>query len=159
MIKNIAKSTATSVVCLAVALVMFGAMKNTRPSNVQHADAVSDVVEKVVTEIFEDRIEVPEESRQLAEHLSSEVIPKAIEKVSHGKIDLTDFWIFNIGTITEEDGDEEAVSIGILGKVFTFNEGKIRENIEDMVASDMKEFMEAGKDSLELNNGVHLQQE
>lgn len=148
MIKNIAKSTAKSVVYLAVALVMYGAMKNTRPSNVQHADAVSEAVERVVDDIFENRIEIPTESRDLADYLSSKVVPKAIDKVSHGKIDLTDFWIFNIGSVTDEEGNEDAVSIGILGKVFTFNEDKIREDIEEMVTSDMNEFMEAQKPCL-----------
>lgn len=141
MVKNLTKSTAKSVVYLAVALVMYGAMKNTRPSELQHANAVTSVVENVVDDIFQNRIEIPAESRDLADYISINVVPKALEKVRNGKIDLTDFWIFNIGHVTGEDGEEEAVSIGILGKVFTFNEDKIRENIEQSVTQDMNDFL------------------
>lgn len=142
MIKNLAKSTLTSVVYLAVALVMYGAMKSTRPSQNQHANAVTGVVEKVIDDIFENRIEFPAESKELANKLSTDVIPNAVEKLRHGKIDLTDYWIFNIGSVTDEEGNEDAVSLGILGKVFVFDEDKIREDIENSVNENMKEFME-----------------
>lgn len=155
MVKNLAKSTAKSVVYLAVALVMYGAMKNTRPSELQHANAVTSVVENVVDDIFQNRIEIPAESRDLADYISINVVPKALEKVRNGKIDLTDFWIFNIGHVTGEDGEEEAVSIGILGKVFTFNEDKIRENIEQSVTQDMDDFLKEqnanNNDSIEVD--------
>ena len=155
MVNNLAKSTAKSVVYLAVALVMYGAMKNTRPSELQHANAVTSVVENVVDDIFQNRIEIPAESRDLADYISINVVPKALEKVRNGKIDLTDFWIFNIGHVTGEDGEEEAVSIGILGKVFTFNEDKIRENIEQSVTQDMNDFLKEqnanNNDSIEVD--------
>ena len=139
-----AKASVKSVVYLAVALVMYGAMKNTRPSQLQHANAVTGVVESVVDDIFQNRIEIPAESRDLANYISGTVVPKALEKVRHGKIDVTDFWIFNVGSIPGENGDEDAVSIGILGKVFTFNEEKIREQTEQSVTQDMNEFMSNG---------------
>lgn len=126
---------------LAVALVMYGAMKNTRPSQIQHANAVTDVVERVVDDIFQNRIEIPAESRDLADYLTTDVVPKAIEKMRNGKIDLTDYWIFNIGKVTDEDGNEDAVSLGILGKVFVFDEDKIRDNIETTVKDEMKEYL------------------
>ena len=69
------------------------------------------------------------------------MVPNALEKVHNGKIDLTDYWIFNVGSITDENGEEDPVSVGIFGKVFTFNEGKIRENIEESVTEDMNEFL------------------
>ena len=141
MVKNLAKSTVASVVYLAVALVMYGAMKNTRPSQIQHANAVTDVVERVVDDIFQNRIEIPAESRDLADYLTTDVVPKAIEKMRNGKIDLTDYWIFNIGKVTDEDGNEDAVSLGILGKVFVFDEDKIRDNIETTVKDEMKEYL------------------
>lgn len=141
MVKGFAKASVKSIVYLAVALVMYGAMKNTRPSQLQHANAVTGVVENVVDDIFQNRIEIPAESRDLADYISGTVVPKALEKVHNGKIDVTDFWIFNVGSIPGENGDEDAVSIGILGKVFTFNEEKIREQIEQSVTQDMNEFL------------------
>lgn len=144
MVKGFAKASVKSIVYLAVALVMYGAMKNTRPSQLQHANAVTGVVENVVDDIFQNRIEIPAESRDLADYISGTVVPKALEKVQNGKIDVTDFWIFNVGSISGEDGNDNAVSIGILGKVFTFNEEKIREQIEQSVTQDMNEFLSNG---------------
>lgn len=141
MVKGFAKASVKSIVYLAVALVMYGAMKNTRPSQLQHANAVTGMVENVVDDIFQNRIEIPAESRDLADYISGTVVPKALEKVQNGKIDVTDFWIFNVGSIPGTEGEEDAVSIGILGKVFTFNEEKIREQIEQSVTQDMNEFL------------------
>lgn len=141
MVKEFAKASVKSIVYLAVALVMYGAMKNTRPSQLQHANAVTGVVENVVDDIFQNRIEIPAESRDLADYISGTVVPKALEKVQNGKIDVTDFWIFNVGSIPGTEGEEDPVSIGILGKVFTFNEEKIREQIEQSVTQDMNEFL------------------
>ena len=152
MVKGFAKASVKSIVYLAVALVMYGAMKNTRLSQLQHANAVTGVVEHVVDDIFQNRIEIPAESRDLADYISGTVVPKALEKVHNGKIDVTDFWIFNVGSIPGENGDEDAVSIGILGKVFTFNEEKIREQIEQSVTQDMNEF-------LNNDNGVECHEE
>ena len=141
MVKGFAKASVKSIVYLTVALVMYGAMKNTRPSQLQHANAVTGVVENVVDDIFQNRIEIPAESRDLADYISGTVVPKALEKVQNGKIDVTDFWIFNVGSIPGTEGEEDPVSIGILGKVFTFNEEKIREQIEQSVTQDMNEFL------------------
>ena len=148
MIKGFAKASASSVVYLAIALVMYSAMKNTRPSSIDHANAVTGVVENVVDDIFQNRIEFPEESRELANYISGTVVPNALEKVHNGKIDLTDYWIFNVGSITDENGEEDPVSVGILGKVFTFNEEKIRENIEESVTEDMNEFLDDTDDTI-----------
>lgn len=142
MIKGLTKSTAAAVVYLACGLVMYGAMKNTMPSQSQHANAVTNAVERVVDDIFQNRIEIPSESRDLAGYISNNVVPKALEKVRNGKIDITDYWIFNVGHVTGKDGKENAVSIGILGRVFTFNEDKIREDIEESVTDDMKDFLQ-----------------
>ena len=141
MVKGFAKASVKSIVYLAVALVMYGAMKNTRPSQLHHANAVTGVVENVVDDIFQNRIEIPAESRDLANYISGTVVPKALEKVQNGKIDVTDFWIFNVGSIPGTEGEEDPVSIGVLGKVFTFNEEKIREQIEQSVTQDMNEFL------------------
>ena len=148
IIKGLAKQTVVGVVSLACGLVMYGAMKNTRPSSLQHANAVTDVVEKIVDDIFQNRIVFPEKSRELAGYISGSVVPNAVDKLTNGKIDLQDFWIFNLGSVTDEEGNEELVSLGVFGKVFTFNEDKIRQDIEEMVQSDMKEFMKSNDNGL-----------
>lgn len=148
IIKSMAKQTVVAVVSLACGLVMYGAMKNTRPSSLQHANAVTDVVEKIVDDIFQNRIVFPDESREMSGYISGSIVPNAVEKLTNGKIDLQDFWVFNLGSVTDEEGNEELVSLGVLGKVFTFNEDKIREDIEEMVQSDMKEFMKSNDNNI-----------
>ena len=153
IIKGLAKQTVVGVVSLACGLVMYGAMKNTRPSSLQHANAVTDVVEKIVDDIFQNRIVFPEKSREMAGYISGSVVPNAVDKLTNGKIDLQDFWIFNLGSVTDEEGNEELVSLGGFGKVFTFNEDKIRQDIEEMVQSDMKEFMKSNDNGLGVECG------
>ena len=148
IIKGLAKQTVVGVVSLACGLVMYGAMKNTRPSSLQHANAVTDVVEKIVDDIFQNRIVFPEKSREMAGYISGSVVPNAVDKLTNGKIDLQDFWVFNLGSVTDEEGNEKLVSLGVFGKVFTFNEDKIRQDIEEMVQSDMKEFMKSNDNGL-----------
>lgn len=140
MIKSLAKSTVKSIVLLAVALVMFGAMKKTQPSHMQHANAVTATVEKVVDDIIQNKVAFPQKSRELADYLTSDVVPKAVEKLTNGQIDITDYWIFNVGSIEGEDG-ESAVTIGCFGKVFTIDEEQIRKDIEESVTKEMKDFI------------------
>lgn len=142
MIKTFSKSTLTSVVSLACGLVMYSAMKNSKPSLQNHANAVTDVVENVVDDIFQNRIVIPEQSVKMADYISNKVIPKAMDKILNGKIDLTDCLIFNFGTVTNEKGNEEIVSIGIFGEVFTFNEEAIKNGIEDDVNQDIDQYIE-----------------
>lgn len=111
-----------SVVSLACGVVMWQAMRNTCPPREQHLQAVTDVVQRTVDRIFEERVQIPEESRQLAEYLSSTVIPQAVEKLTRQKIDVRDFGVFSLGQVSTSDGDSTPVSLGIFGKVFTFSE-------------------------------------
>ena len=69
----IIKKTITAVTSLAAALVMYGAMKNTCPSREQHMNKVTSVVEKALDKIFEEKIRIPQESREMADYLSQEV--------------------------------------------------------------------------------------
>lgn len=118
-----------SVVSLAYGVVMWQAMKNT----CQHLQAVTDVVQRTVDRIFEERVQIPEESRQLAEYLSSTVIPQAVEKLTRQKIDVRDFGVFSIGQVSTRDGDSTPVSLGLFGKVFTFSEADAYNYISSLI--------------------------
>lgn len=119
---TIHKKILFSTVSFACAIVMWQAMKNSCPPREQHLVAVTDVVEHAVDRIFEERIKIPEESRQLAEHLSATVIPKAVSRLTEQRVDFTDYGIFSLGEITGENGDYVPISIGLFGKVFTVSE-------------------------------------
>ena len=127
------KKLTTSIVSLAAALVMYGAMKNTCPSRQQHLTAVTDVVEKALDKIFEERIQVPEESRELANYLALEVIPNAVEKLASQKIDIKDYGIISLGSMEVGNGDSQTVSVGVFGKVFTFSEDDAYEYLQKIV--------------------------
>ncbi len=127
------KKLTTSIVSLAAALVMYGAMKNTCPSRQQHLTAVTDVVEKALDKIFEERIQVPEESRELANYLALEVIPNAVEKLASQKIDIKDYGIISLGSMEVGNGDSQTVSVGVFGKVFTLSEDDAYEYLQKIV--------------------------
>lgn len=130
---KIHKKFAFSVVSLACALVMWQAMKNTCPPREQHLRAVTDVVERTVDKIFEERIQFPEESRQLAEYLSTNVIPQAVEKLTEQRIDYKSYGIFSLGNIEQADGETIPVSFGLFGKVFTVSEDDAYEYLNDLI--------------------------
>lgn len=131
-----------SIVSLACGIVMWQAMKNTCPQKEQHLQAVADVVERTVDRIFEERIKIPEESEQLASYLSSVVIPQAVEKLTRQRVDVHDFGVFSMGNINSEDGEKTPVSIGLLGKVFTFGEEDAYDYINSLInEEDIKKLL------------------
>ena len=143
IIKDITKS----VVFLACGLVMYGYMKKNTPSGEKHQQAMVESVERIVTKVYEEKIEFPEESRKLADYLSEKVIPQAVEKIIHGRIDLSDYDIFNIGIVTDDDGVHHIVSIGLFDTVFTLNEEYIEQQVENMaVAGKVEKKANAAKD-------------
>lgn len=127
------KKFAFSVVSFACALVMWQAMKNTCPPKEQHLQAVTDVVERTVDRIFEERIQFPEESKQLAEQLSSKIIPEAVAKLTQQRIDFNDYaGIISIGSLSGEV--TTPLSIGLFGKVFTtFSEDQAYDYINGLI--------------------------
>lgn len=135
MFKNLTKS----VVFLAAAVVMFGAMKSTNPSREQHLSEVADVVERAVTRIYEEKIVIPEESRVLADYLATEVIPAAVEKLTNQQMDVTDYGLFSLGSIGLEDGDSTPVSLGVFGKVFTMTEQQAYDYLKECVNDERLE--------------------
>ena len=128
------KKFAFSIVSLACGLVMWQAMKNTCPPKEQHLRAVTDVVERTVDRIFEERIQFPEESKQLAEYLSQKVIPQAVKELTKQKIDFKNYGIFSMGNIEQADGESTPISIGVFGKVFTVSEDMAYEYLNEALS-------------------------
>lgn len=126
----IIKRTIKAAVLLGVALVMYGAMNKTLPSRDQHIIATSQMVKRVMDKVFMDKIHFPKESREIADYISNTLIPQATQKAMSENLDIKDFGIANIGTIETVDGDDEILSLGILGKVFTFGEEETYERLE-----------------------------
>ena len=126
------KKTATSIVSIAAALVMYGVMKNTCPSREQHMTAVTDVMESTFDKIIHEHIRVPEQSRELADYLTSEVIPQAVEKLTCQQVDVTDYGVFSVGNLEDEEGGGHAVTIGLFGKVFTVGEQQTYDYLNEL---------------------------
>ena len=133
---SIIKDVTKSVVFLACGLVMYGYMKKNTPSGERHQQAMVESVERIVTQLYEEKIEFPEESRKMADYLSENVIPQAVEKIIHGKIDLSDFHIFNVGTVTDDDGIRHIVSIGAFDTVFTLNDDYVEQRVQNITKDD-----------------------
>ena len=142
----IIKKTITAVTSLAAALVMYGAMKNTCPSREQHMNKVTSVVEKALDKIFEEKIRIPQESREMADYLSQEVIPQAVERLTSQRIDVTDYGIVSLGSFDDGDGENQSISIGLFGKVFTFNEDQAYEYLQQVIGDmDLENLLQPQK--------------
>ena len=154
------KKFAFSVVSFACAIIMWQAMKNTCPPKEQHLQAVTDIVERAVDRIFEERVVLPEESKDIAEYLSAKVIPQAVAKLTQQRIDFTSYGIFSLGKIIVPDGEDTPVYIGLFGKVFTVSEddayeylnGLINESDVDNVLQEINKE-ENGNNDVENNEG------
>ena len=147
------KKFAFSVVSFACAIIMWQAMKNTCPPKEQHLQAVTEVVERAVDRIFEERVVLPEESKELAEYLSSNVIPKAVAKLTQQRIDFTSYGIFSLGKIIVPDGEDTPVSIGLFGKVFTVSEDDAYEYLKGLIdESDVDNVLQKIKGNENGNN-------
>lgn len=154
------KKIAFSVVSFACAIIMWQAMKNTCPPKEQHLQAVTDVVERAVDRIFEERVVLPEESKDIAEYLSAKVIPQAVAKLTQQRIDFTSYGIFSLGKIIVPDGEDTPVSIGLFGKVFTVSEDDAYDYLNGLIdKSDVDNILqeinknENGNNDVENNEG------
>lgn len=154
------KKFAFSVVSFACAIIMWQAMKNTCPPKEQHLQAVTDVVERAVDRIFEERVVLPEESKDIAEYLSAKVIPQAVAKLAQQRIDFTSYGIFSLGKIIVPDGEDTPVYIGLFGKVFTVSEDDAYEYLNGLInESDVDNILqeinkeENGNNDVENNEG------
>ena len=144
---------AFSVVSFACAIIMWQAMKNTCPPKEQHLQAVTDVVERAVDRIFEERVVLPEESKDIAEYLSVKVIPQTVAKLTQQRIDFTSYGIFSLGKIIVPDGEDTPVSIGLFGKVFTVSEDDAYEYLKGLIdKSDVDNVLQKIKGNENGNN-------
>ncbi len=129
----ILKKIGNSIVLLAGALVMYGAMKNTMPTGSEHMKHLTDEVERIVDKMM-DKIQIPDESRQMADFLSSEVIPEGVDRLINGRLDVTDLGeVVSIGRIKDDNGKEHIVSIGIFGKIFTIGDDELEQQVETAI--------------------------
>lgn len=154
------KKFTASIVSLACALVMWQAMKNTCPPREQHLRAVTDVVERTVDRIFEERIQFPEESKQLAEYLSTTIIPQAVEKLTAQRINIKDYGIFSLGNIEQADGETTPISLGLFGKVFTMSDDAAYQYLNGLIdETDIENIIQSlnsknyGNEDIETDEG------
>lgn len=155
------KKIGNSIVFLAGALVMYGAMKNTMPTGDEHMQRLTDEVENIVDKMM-DRIQIPDESRQLAEFLSTEVIPEGVDRLLSGRLDVTDLGgLVSIGKVTDSEGNEHIASVGIFGHVFTVGSEELQKEVEEAVlqAYDEGNGTECYEDPDEIGEDEPLEQQ
>lgn len=129
----IIKNAIRSVVFLAAGLVMYGAMKRTAPGQEKHQKVLTESVEHMLDYIYQEKIEFPEESRKLSRLMSDEIIPKAVNKIINGKIDLSDYHVINLATVKDDEGQEHLLSIGVLGMVFQMDDDYILQSTQEAI--------------------------
>ena len=132
------RKTLCAIISLAGAYTMYLAMKYTAPATNTHASILTEKVVEMADYLFTEKIVVPEESKKIATYLYHDAIPKMVDKIIYGKIDLTDLDVVSFGTMTDEDGETHLVTLGIFGKVYTFNEDMVMTEVERSLEQEIE---------------------
>ena len=117
-------------VWLAVAAVAFFILLMTCPDADQHRKAVADEVTAAVTEEIYDKGTGNDLIDMFGGMVGSMIATQFVDAVVGQMVNVDDYFIFSIGKV-HFDGKEKAVSLGILGHVFTFDSADLRKALDD----------------------------
>lgn len=127
------KKLLTVIIVLLVAVVMI----MTRPEKKQHKDAMMVAIKEYVDEEATNK----GIGDNILAKLGKGVVNKAIETALNSKLKMHDYYLFNT-TYVKLDGDEQLLSVGLLGHVFTFDKKMLREKLEESLNAKEEEASE-----------------
>jgi len=127
------KKLLTVIIVLLVAVVMI----MTRPEKKQHKDAMMVAIKEYVDEEAANK----GIGDNILAKLGKGVVNKAIETALNSKLKMHDYYLFNT-TYVKLDGDEQLLSVGLLGHVFTFDKKMLREKLEESLNAKEEEASE-----------------
>ncbi len=110
----------------------------TRPDKQQHKEAMMTAIEDYVTEEAENRL-----GDNVLAKISKGVVLKTAETALNTKLRENNYQLFNT-TYVRLKGEDQILSLGLLGMVFTFDKEMIREKLEE--ATKVKEEAETEKE-------------
>ncbi len=98
----------------------------TRPSKAAHKEAMMEAVKEFVN----DEADSLGLGDNVLTDLGKGIVNKTIEKGLNMKLEMHDYLIFNT-TYVKLKGEEQMLSVGLLGHVFTFDSQMLREKLEE----------------------------
>ena len=114
-------------------------MTQTVPDKKAHKEAMMEAVKEYIAEEAEERY-----GDNVLTGIGKSVVVKTIEVVLNTKLKVDDYYLFNT-THVRLNGENKTLSLGILGKVITFDKEMLRKNLEE--AAEAKEEKAAAKAS------------
>jgi hypothetical protein len=100
-------------------------MKMTVPNKQAHKEAMMEAIKEFVEEEAENKF-----GDNVLSDLGQNVVVKTIELALNSKLKMHDYLVLNT-TYVRMDGEEQLLSLGMFGHVFTFDKQMLREKLEE----------------------------
>ena len=126
-----------------IVLLLAVLMTLTRPDKQQHKEAMMKAIEEYVDEEAKDRL-----GDNVLAKLGKDVIVKTAETALNSKLKENNYYLFNT-TYVRLKGEDNVLSFGLFGYVYTFDKEMIREKLEESLKlkEEAKTEKEAAKQS------------
>lgn len=111
-----------AIILLLVAVVMVV----TAPAEEKHKEAMMKAIKEYIDEEAENR----GFGDNGVTRLGKNVVATAVKTALNSKLKFDNYYLFNM-THVRLDGEDQVLSLGLLGKVFTFDKDMLRENLEE----------------------------
>lgn len=115
----------------------------TVPDKAKHKEAMMEAINEYVEEETVDKL-----GDTVLARLGKGVIVKTVETALNSKLKIENYYLFN-KTYVRLDGEDQMLSLGMFGHVFTFDKEMIREKLEEAMNAkeEAKSEKEAAKQS------------
>lgn len=110
---------------IAIVLVAAVLMAVTKPDRKAHKAAMMEAVKEYVKEEADSRF-----GRNPLSMFGSQLVIGSVKTVLNSKLRMHDYVVAN-STYVRIDGEEQLLSVGLLGHVFTFDKEMLREHLEE----------------------------
>lgn len=97
----------------------------TVPDKQKHKDAMMEAINEYVEEETVDKL-----GDNVLAKLGKGVIVKTVETALNSKLKIDNYYLFNMSRV-RLDGEDQMLSLGVFGHVFTFDKEMIREKLEE----------------------------
>ncbi|MBO7140554.1 MAG: hypothetical protein J6W19_08310 [Prevotella sp.] len=134
-----------TLLALAIVLMIVIIMAQTVPSKDRHKEAMM----KAVTEFVESESEERGIADNVLTRLGKNVVVKAVETALNSKLKVHNYYVLNT-TYVVLKGEEQMLSLGVLGMVFTFDKDMLHEKLQEALKGNNEEAVtekEAAKQS------------
>lgn len=111
---------------LVIVLLVAVIMVLTRPQKAAHKEAMMEAIKELVS----DEADSLGLGDNVLTKLGKGIVNKTIEKVLNSKLEMHDYLVYNT-TYVMLQGEEQLLSVGLFGHVFTFDKQMLREKLEE----------------------------